>query len=147
MAGQDKWKLVEDLLAQAPGVAVFGMCDPGLDGGLDIVPVDASRGIVPLQRLDFLPKALHIRPDQAAAIREDAPAEEGDTIHKAVDAALAGVKEQTVIAEKVFDALAHDGELRLILAEEEKVIVEPDELEAAYDEAMRHVRPTYKPVT
>jgi len=45
-AGKNKGKIVENLLPQAPGIAVAGVADPALDALVDVVPVQSPVPIV-----------------------------------------------------------------------------------------------------
>lgn len=42
MIAGEEWEGVEDLFANAPGVALHGLADPGLDGLIDVFPGDEA---------------------------------------------------------------------------------------------------------
>jgi len=95
--------LGEDLFARRPGIAVGRVRVPGLKACRDVLPLNFSLRILPLQGPDSLPETDHVGPHQPAPLREDTPPEEGDAIGCAVDPGLALVQQKAKLAEARFD--------------------------------------------
>jgi hypothetical protein len=118
-----EYNLVEELLAEAPGVPCRGVPQPALDHLPELVGLDQSGVVLFAQMVEAAADADYVAPRQAPAARKQPPAEERDAVRTAAHLKLAFVYAQSQFRpQEVTDARGGAVQLLAAVAKQEKVI-------------------------
>jgi hypothetical protein len=119
----NQYKLVEELLAEPPGVARRGVAQPALDYLPELAGVDQSGVVLLPQMAEAAADADYVAPGEAPAPRKQPPAEERDAVRAAPHLKLSFVDPQPQLrAQEVADPPGRAEQLLAAVAKQEKVI-------------------------